>query len=71
MIERLLTLGLGTVVTERVGAGDLPIATAPGGLPSLSVTPESCPKQEKHKLFECRECGWKPPRDVRPDPRVK
>lgn len=59
LIERLLTLGLGTVVTERGGesAGQSGLARASGSLsggdrpedlgrvsqPPLSVTPETCP----------------------------
>ena len=70
MVERLLSLGLGTVVTEREGT-DAPIATALDDLSSRSVTIETCPKRAHHFAFRCDVCGWLPPREAKPDPREK
>jgi hypothetical protein len=78
MIERLLKLGLGTVVTGEVGderggsAGSIP---APNGVTTSSspVTTDVCLKAANHRPgSHCTACGESfPMRDFRPDPKVK
>lgn len=79
MLERLVGLGLGTVVSEagvthpagnggEVYRGSIPLVTAP-----VSLTAANCPVRQNHRSgSQCNTCkAVFPSKEVTPDPRGK